>query len=70
MQIAKPRPLPANEPLRYKPSPERVDRLISLARSHPLGLDFLQHGALDAVAATFETHAFVVDEARQRLRRG
>ena len=56
-------------PLRYQPSPEEVDRLISRAEKHPLGLEFLEQGALDAVSATFETHAFVVDGARDRLAR-
>jgi len=51
----------------YKPTRDDVDRLIARAREHPFGLDFLRHGALDAVAATFGTHAFVVDAARERL---
>jgi hypothetical protein len=50
-----------------KPTPDEVDRLIASAREHPLGIDFLRSGALDAVAATFKAHAFVVDAARERL---
>ena len=62
--------LPASGiPLRYEFSPEEVDRLISDAEKHPLGIEFLEHGALDAVSATFQTHAFVVDGARDRLAR-
>jgi hypothetical protein len=53
----------------YKPTHDEVERLIASAREHPLGLDFLQSGALDAVAATFRTHAFVVDAAREHLAR-
>lgn len=50
-------------------SPEKdVGRLIHAARRHPLGLDFLRHGAPDAVAATFQVHAFLVDAARDHLR--
>jgi hypothetical protein len=52
---------------RPKPTPDEVERLIASAREHPLGIEFLQWGALDAVAATFRTHAFVVDAARERL---
>lgn len=54
-------------PLRQPPSAEEVELLIARAREHPLGLEFLERGALDAVAATFRTHAFVVDAARERL---
>ena len=51
----------------FTPSPADVDRLIARARRHPLGLEFLRNGVLDAVAATFGVHAFVVDHARERL---
>jgi hypothetical protein len=60
-------PFPSVIPSRYQPSAEEVDHLISRAEQHPLGLEFLQQGALDAVSATFKTHAFVVDDARARL---
>lgn len=50
------------------PRGEEVDALIDRARQHPLGIDFLQKGMLDSVAAVFEVHAFVVDSARDRLR--
>jgi len=32
-----------------------------------LGIEFLLNGSLDAVAATFNVHAFVIDAARDRL---
>ena len=51
----------------YAPSPREVERLIELARKHPLGEDFLRRGAPDAVASTFGVHAFVVDRAREQL---
>ena len=54
---------------RYQSTTAEVDHLISSAREHPLGLEFLEQGALDAVAATFRTHAFVVEAARERLGR-
>ena len=52
---------------RFEPSAQDVRGLIESAESHPLGTDFLVHGAQDAVAATFRVHAFVVDAARARL---
>lgn len=48
--------------------PGEVETLISRARGHALGLDFLLRGAHDAVAMTFGVHAFVVDAARDHLR--
>jgi hypothetical protein len=48
--------------------PEDVEALIERARTHPLGLPFLERGALESVAAIFGVHAFVVDSARDRLR--
>ena len=54
---------------RYQPSVDEVLDLIARAERHELGVDFLQRGAQDAVAATFEVHAFVVDAARRRLGR-
>jgi hypothetical protein len=44
-----------------------VDDLVRRATGHPLGLDFLRTGSLDAVSATFRVHAFVVDAARDVL---
>ena len=44
-----------------------VDDLIQRASNHRLGTRFLLDGALDAVAATFSVHAFVVDAAREVL---
>jgi hypothetical protein len=55
-------------PIRYRPTVEEVTILVRQAASHPLGTNFLAKGAIDAVAATFGVHAFVVDEARRRLR--
>ncbi|MFQ5653489.1 MAG: hypothetical protein ACE5GW_02015 [Planctomycetota bacterium] len=52
----------------YEPAPEEVERLIARAADHPDGTELLREGPLDAVAATFEVHAFVVDRARERLR--
>ncbi len=49
------------------PSRAEVDALIQRASNHPLGTRFLIDGALDAVAATFHAHAFVVDAAREVL---
>jgi len=49
------------------PTAEQVNELIEQARSHELGTDFLLHGSLDAVAATFGVHAFVVDVARDQF---
>lgn len=54
-------------PLRFEPEPDEVDALIRRAEGHPLGTDFLREGSLDAVAATFRTHAFTVLGARDRL---
>ena len=54
-------------PDRYRPTVEEVTVLVRQAASHPLGTQFLAKGAIDAVAATFGVHAFVVDEARRRL---
>ncbi len=47
--------------------PPEVHALVERARSHPFGLEFLRHGAPNAVAATFGVHAFVVDAARDHL---
>ncbi len=50
-----------------RPSRAEVDALIKRASNHRLGTRFLIDGALDAVAATFNVHAFVVDAAREVL---
>ena len=47
-----------------------VSDLVRRAAGHPLGVDFLRRGALDAVSATFGVHAFVVEAARVRLASG
>ena len=54
-------------PKDFTPSEAAVKSLISKAGDHELGVDFLKTGALESVAAIFETHAFVVDAARQQL---
>ena len=53
---------------KYRPTVEEVNVLVRQAASHPLGTRFLANGSIDAVAATFGVHAFVVDEARSRMR--
>ncbi len=50
-----------------EPTHEEVQLLIKRANSHDLGTEFLLNGSLDAVAATFGVHAFVVDGARDQL---
>lgn len=52
----------------FRPSPEQVEELIAAADRHPLGVEFLLEGDLGAVAITFETHAFTVEAARDRLK--
>jgi hypothetical protein len=54
-------------PFGFTPSADEVDAVIRHADGHALGTEFLRHGALDAVAATFGVHAFVIDAARERL---
>ena len=53
--------------IHYDPTPEEITDLIERAKAHPLGLDFLRNGALEAVAAAFGVHAFTVGAARSRL---
>jgi hypothetical protein len=50
-----------------RPESHEVHALIARAKDHALGLEFLRHGAHDAVAMTFGVHAFVVDAAREHL---
>tara|TARA_B100000959_G_C14385403_1_gene379927 strand:+ start:89 stop:295 length:207 start_codon:yes stop_codon:yes gene_type:complete len=49
------------------PTETEIKNLIERAESHELGSEFLLNGSLDAVAATFGVHAFVVDGARDTL---
>ena len=49
------------------PTETDIQRLIERAKSHDLGIEFLLNGSLDAVAATFGVHAFVIDAARDQL---
>jgi hypothetical protein len=51
----------------YKPKPKHVQKLIEDAKNHPLGLEFLKGGHVEAVAITFETHVFTVEAARKDL---
>lgn len=41
--------------------------LLARAAKHELGLPFLLEGNIEAVAITFRTHAFHVEEARRRV---
>ena len=54
----------------YQPAEKEAVDLIERAKTHPLGVAYLREGALDAVAATFSVHAFVVDHARTLLPAG
>ncbi len=54
-------------PPRDVSDPGEVEALIAAAEQHPLGLEFLLHGDLSAVAITFQVHAFSVDAARRQL---
>ena len=49
------------------PTETEIQDLIERANSHDLGIEFLLNGSLDAVAATFGVHAFVIDAARDQL---
>ena len=51
----------------FVPAKTEVESLIERARTHPMGTDFLVEGSLDAVAATFQVHAFTVERAREHL---
>ncbi|MCC6747069.1 MAG: hypothetical protein IT371_05375 [Deltaproteobacteria bacterium] len=53
----------------HQPSDGDIAALIREAEGHPLGIDYLLHGALNSVAATFGAHAFVVLDARRRVLR-
>jgi hypothetical protein len=55
---------------RYRPDPAEIGELVRRATRHPLGIEFLTGGALDAVAAVFRVHAFAVEAARESLARG
>ena len=63
--------LGADEPFHAHPidprDPAVVADLVEKAKAHPLGLDYLKNGHLGSVAVTFETHAFTVLAARERL---
>ncbi len=51
------------------PPQREVQALLRQAAAHPMGTRYLKEGQLDAVAATFGVHAFVVDAARDALAR-
>ena len=51
----------------FQPCESEVQALITKANAHALGSGFLKTGALESVAAMFETHAFTVDAARRKL---
>ena len=69
--MQKPRPSPNSrtlaDVLRFQPTAADVDALIAQATAHPLGLDYLTQGELGNVAVSFNTHAFTVIAARERL---
>ena len=48
---------------------QRVDALIETAAVHDLGLDFLLNGAMPSVVRTFRVPDFLVEAARDRIRR-
>ena len=48
---------------------QRVDALIETAAVHDLGLDFLLNGAMPSVVRTFKVPDFLIEAARDRLRR-
>jgi hypothetical protein len=58
---------PSDLPAPYRPTADEIDDLLRRAAAHELGTDYLQRGALDSVAATFQVHAFVVEAARRAL---
>jgi len=49
--------------------PVVVEKLITRAKHHPLGLEFLVSGFLATVAITLGAHAFTVEAARRRLQK-
>ncbi len=51
----------------YSPPRQEVEMLIDRASKHALGTEFLREGAIDAVAAIFQVHAFTVERARRHL---
>jgi len=55
------------QPLRFQPTDAEITAVIDAASRHPLGLDFLRRGHLGTVAVTFQTHAFIIVAARERL---
>ena len=64
-----PQPLEtAGFPASHLIHPHAVEALIVAAKDHPLGTEFLIDGHLEAVAITFQVHAFTVDAARRVLR--
>jgi len=56
---------PTYEP--FRPQPQQIEQLISDARNHPLGIQFLLEGDLCAVAVLFGVHVFTVEAAREKL---
>ena len=59
--------LKLSEPPGPPDDPAVVERLITRAKKHPLGLEFLVSGFLATVAITLGAHAFTVEAARHRL---
>lgn len=63
-------PAPYRSVPTHQPTAQDVQDLVRRAEQHPLGTDYLRHGLLDSVAATFGVHAFVIDSAREHLSEG
>lgn len=59
---------PMGQPEAFPAREHEVTALIGAAKKHPLGTEFLIDGHLEAVAVTFQVHAFTVDAARRVLR--
>ena len=57
----------AGFPAPYPTDAREVEALIAAATEHPLGIEFLIEGHLEAVAITFQVHVFTVDAARRAL---
>ena len=65
---SQPRVDATSQPASLQVPRHEVEALIGAARKHPLGTEFLVDGHLEAVAVTFQVHAFTVDAARRVLR--
>ena len=66
---ASPEPIEAcPDPASLNPTdPRLVDALVENAKNHPLGLEFFEQGSICSVSAAFQSHAFTVEAAREKL---